>query len=94
MPACHSLWPWDVQHSLPQSQACSCTQAEFVERMHWSIGPQQSTWLKVPFSMHRILRDLGCLGSLVTCLSYHPTAGVKHVCDENGHAKGHFSSVS
>lgn len=66
----------------------------FVERMHWLIGPQQSTWINVPFSMKRILRDLGCLGSLVTCLSYHFIAGVKHICDENGHAKGHFSTVS
>lgn len=83
----------DVQNSLPQSQACSCTQAEFVKMVHWLIGPQQSTWIKVPFSMHRIMRDLSCLGSLVICLSYHFTARVKHVFDENEHTKGHFSNI-
>lgn len=83
----------DVQNSLPQSQACSWTQAAFVKMVHWLIRPQQSTWIKVPFSMHWIMRDWGCLGSLVICLSYHFTARVKHAFAENRYTKGHFGNI-
>lgn len=87
--------PGDAQHSLSQSLSCSCTQVGFVQAVQWSIGPQQSAWVKMPFSMHKIIRDVGLLVVLsrIFVLSLG-NWGETHICNENGSTNGHFSSVS
>lgn len=103
---CQPLWegsclhvgacgPGGAQHSLPQYYSRSCTQVGFIQVVHWSIGSQQSAGVKMPFSMHKIVRDVGLLAVLsrIFVLSLD-SWGETHICDENGGTNGHFSSVS
>lgn len=86
--ACGSGYAWPVPGHIPAPLA------GFFQTVHWSTGPR-CTWVKTPFNMHRVMRDVEQSRVLIHIFfSSLDSMDETYIYNEEESTNGLFSSVS